>query len=97
MPAVPHNLCSNSAKVLGRFKITRKDILAASEGKGCATTVIRDAASQSAGVSIAVDVVGSFEAMRWYLREAKKRMDRIHPRLRDNAGLVARLADYEEL
>ena len=42
-----------------------------------------------------VDVAGSFEAMRWYLREAKLRMDRIHPRLRDNAGLVARLVDYE--
>jgi len=89
-------ILDSARTVLTAFRLSRKDITAASEGRHFAVHAIRDATSQSAGVAIAVNVVGSFEAIRWYLREAKKRIDRIHPRLRDNAGLVTRLADYEE-
>ena len=41
------------------------------------------------------DVVGSFEAMRRYLREVKKCLERVDPHLCNNVGLVARLVDWE--
>eukprot|EP00434_Breviolum_minutum_P041593 symbB.v1.2.037001.t1/scaffold5352.1/size28163/2 len=67
-----------------------------SPGQGFAAAAIQDAVSRSAGVSMAVDVVGSFEAMRRYLREVKKCLERVDPHLCNNVGLVARLVDWEE-
>jgi hypothetical protein len=45
---------------------------------------------------LATDVVESFEAMRNYLREVNKCLERVDPHLCNNAGLVARLVDWEE-
>lgn len=82
--------------MLSKFGLSSKDIVAAGEGKGFAAAAIQDAVSRSAGVSMAVDVVGSFEAMRRYLREVKKCLERVDPHLCNNVGLVARLVDWEE-
>lgn len=45
---------------------------------------------------LATDVVESFEAMRLYLREVEHCLERVDPHLCNNAGLVARLVDWEE-
>lgn len=45
---------------------------------------------------LATDVVDSFEAMRVYLREVANQLERVDPHLGNNAGLVARLVDWEE-
>jgi hypothetical protein len=45
---------------------------------------------------LATDVVESFGAMRRYLIEVKKCLERVDPHLCNNAGLVARLVDWEE-
>jgi len=45
---------------------------------------------------LAGDVVQSFDAMRAYLREAAHCLERVDPHLCNNAGLVARLVDWEE-
>ncbi|CAK9067126.1 unnamed protein product, partial [Durusdinium trenchii] len=42
------------------------------------------------------DVVESFVAMRLYLREIGKCLERVDPHLCNNAGLVTRLVDWEE-
>ncbi|CAE7714679.1 unnamed protein product, partial [Symbiodinium pilosum] len=42
------------------------------------------------------DVVESFVAMRFYLREIGKCLERVDPHLCNNAGLVTRLVDWEE-
>ncbi|CAE7732699.1 Kcnh5 [Symbiodinium sp. CCMP2592] len=91
-----YDILESAAAVLSRFSLTSKDIVAAGEGKGFAAAAIQDAVSRSAGVSMAVDVVGSFEAMRRYLREVKKCLERVDPHLCNNVGLVARLVDWEE-
>jgi len=91
-----YDILESAAAVLSKFSLTSKDIVAAGEGKGFAAAAIQDAVSRSAGVSMAVDVVGSFEAMRRYLREVKKCLERVDPHLCNNVGLVARLVDWEE-
>jgi len=45
---------------------------------------------------LALDVVESFAAMRNYLREVERRLERVDPHLCNNAGLVSRLVDWEE-
>jgi hypothetical protein len=45
---------------------------------------------------LASDVVESFDAMRKYLREVKKCLERVDPHLCNNQGLVTRLVDWEE-
>ena len=45
---------------------------------------------------LATDVVDSFSAMREYLREVELCLERVDPHLCNNAGLVARLVDWEE-
>lgn len=45
---------------------------------------------------LATDVVESFQAMRDYLRTVSKCLERVDPHLCNNAGLVARLVDWEE-
>ncbi|CAK0852117.1 unnamed protein product [Prorocentrum cordatum] len=45
---------------------------------------------------LAADVVESFEAMRKYLREVSRCLERVDPHLCNNSGLVARLVDWEE-
>lgn len=45
---------------------------------------------------LAKDVVDSFTAMREYLREVSRCLERVDPHLCNNAGLVARLVDWEE-
>eukprot|EP00930_Biecheleria_cincta_P090593 TRINITY_DN799_c0_g2_i1.p1 TRINITY_DN799_c0_g2~~TRINITY_DN799_c0_g2_i1.p1 ORF type:complete len:528 (+),score=100.88 TRINITY_DN799_c0_g2_i1:120-1703(+) len=82
--------------VLDRVGITSKEVVAAGEGKGWAQATISDAISRQAGVSLAVDVVASFEAMRRYLQGVKKCLERVDPHLCNNGGLVARLVDWEE-
>lgn len=46
--------------------------------------------------TLAMDVVESFKAMRQYLTEVANCLERVDPHLGNNAGLVARLADWEE-
>ena len=41
-------------------------------------------------------MVGSFDAMRSYLREVERCLERVDPHLCNNAGLVSRLVDWEE-
>ncbi|CAJ1357462.1 unnamed protein product [Effrenium voratum] len=90
------DILESAADVLSKFGLTSKDIVAAGEGKGFAAAAIQDAVSRSAGVSMAVDVVGSFEAMRRYLREVKKCLERVDPHLCNNVGLVARPGGWQE-
>lgn len=45
---------------------------------------------------LAKDVLDSFTAMREYLREVSRCLERVDPHLCNNAGLVARLVDWEE-
>jgi len=52
-------------------------------------------ASRAARV-LASDVVGSFEAVRKYLREVGQCLEKVDPHLCNNAGLVALLVDWEE-
>jgi len=49
-----------------------------------------------AAETLAMDVVSSFAAMRGYLREVSVCLERVDPHLCNNAGLVARLVDWEE-
>lgn len=46
--------------------------------------------------TIALQVVESFEELRDYLHEVQHHMDRLHPQLCQNPGLVARLVRWEE-
>uniref|UniRef100_A0A7S1WU01 Uncharacterized protein n=1 Tax=Alexandrium catenella TaxID=2925 RepID=A0A7S1WU01_ALECA len=55
-----------------------------------------NAESLRAARILATDVVESFEAMRVYLREVEHCLERVDPHLCNNAGLVARLVDWEE-
>ena len=41
-------------------------------------------------------MVESFAAMRRYLREVEPRLELLDAQLRNNAGLVSRLEDFEE-
>jgi len=50
----------------------------------------------SAARILATDVVESFQAMRDYLREVERCLERVDPHLCNNVGLVARLVDWEE-
>jgi len=45
---------------------------------------------------LAKDVLDSFTAMREYLREVGRCLERVDPHLCNNSGLVARLVDWEE-
>mmetsp|Transcript_86791 Transcript_86791/g.218470 ORF Transcript_86791/g.218470 Transcript_86791/m.218470 type:complete len:535 (-) Transcript_86791:127-1731(-) len=45
---------------------------------------------------LAKDVVESFAAMRDYLKEVERCLERVDPHLCNNVGLVARLVDWEE-
>ena len=45
---------------------------------------------------IARDVTNSFDAMRSYLRQARKVIDHVDPHLCSNVGLVQRLVNWEE-
>lgn len=65
----------------------------------CNTTVSdgeMSANALSAARTLATDVVESFIAMREYLREVEKCLERVDPHLCNNVGLVARLVDWEE-
>jgi len=50
----------------------------------------------SAARILASDVSESFAALREYLREVERCLERVDPHLCNNAGLVARLVDWEE-
>jgi uncharacterized protein YeaO (DUF488 family) len=50
----------------------------------------------SAALSLSGDVVEAFLAMRKYLRETSKCLERVDPHLCNNVGLVGRLVDWEE-
>ncbi|CAE6927873.1 unnamed protein product [Symbiodinium natans] len=50
----------------------------------------------AAARSLTKDVLDSFTAMREYLREVGRCLERVDPHLCNNAGLVARLVDWEE-
>jgi len=54
------------------------------------------AALYEAAQTLARDVVESFLAIREYLREVERCLERIDPHLCNNLGLVARLVDWEE-
>uniref|UniRef100_A0A7S0F9X3 Uncharacterized protein n=1 Tax=Pyrodinium bahamense TaxID=73915 RepID=A0A7S0F9X3_9DINO len=55
-----------------------------------------DAENLRAARILATDVVESYQAMRVYLREVQNCLERVDPHLCNNAGLVARLVDWEE-
>jgi hypothetical protein len=76
--------------------LTSKDVIAAAEGNGPAVVAVTAAVARIAGVSLAIDVVASYEAMRRYLREVSRCLERVDPHLCNNVGLVARLVDWEE-
>jgi hypothetical protein len=61
-------------------------------GEGCESSM----EALSAARILATDVVESFAAMRDYLREVERCLERVDPHLCNNAGLVARLVDWEE-
>jgi len=63
--------------------------------KGHTNAPIRGAAREAAQV-LASDVLAAFDAMRNYLFEVSKCMERVDPHLCNNVGLVARLVDWEE-
>jgi len=50
----------------------------------------------SAARILATDIVESFAAMRDYLREVERCLERVDPHLCNNQGIVARLVDWEE-
>eukprot|EP00928_Gymnodinium_smaydae_P073016 TRINITY_DN56283_c0_g1_i1.p1 TRINITY_DN56283_c0_g1~~TRINITY_DN56283_c0_g1_i1.p1 ORF type:complete len:579 (-),score=118.62 TRINITY_DN56283_c0_g1_i1:575-2311(-) len=50
----------------------------------------------SVAACLAADVVDSFQAMRDYLSDLSSMISRVDPHLRNNAGLVTRLVDFEE-
>jgi len=52
--------------------------------------------ARNAARLLASDVVESFGAMRSYLREVERCLERVDPHLCNNAGLVVRLVDWEE-
>lgn len=54
------------------------------------------AGTRSAAQILSGDVVSSFTAMRGYLRGVGACLERVDPHLCNNAGLVARLVDWEE-
>jgi hypothetical protein len=90
------DILESSQTVLERFGISSKEVVAAGKGNAPAQTIISDAISQRAGLSIAVDVVASFEATRQYLQQVRRCIERVDPHLCNNIGLVARLVDWEE-
>ena len=49
-----------------------------------------------AALTLAANVVESFEELRDYLHQVQHQMDRLHPQLCQNPGLVARLVRWEE-
>jgi len=53
-------------------------------------------AAREAALVLASDVTASYDAMRAYLAEVGTCIERIDPHLCNNAGLVARLVDWEE-
>jgi hypothetical protein len=68
-----------------------------------ALRLVEEAKAEGAGAQamaaariLATDVVDSFSAMREYLREVELCLERVDPHLCNNAGLVARLVDWEE-
>lgn len=66
-----------------------------------ATAVLRrfdaeEYGAMNAAQMLATDVVESFQALREYLREVEQCLERVDPHLCNNAGLVARLVDWEE-
>lgn len=90
------DILESSQQVLERFGISSQEVVAAGEGNALAQATISGAISKRAGLSLAVDVVASFEAMRRYLRQVKRCMERVDPHLCNNSGLVERLVDWEE-
>lgn len=52
--------------------------------------------ARSAGAILAGDVISSYQAMRNYFRVVGTRIEHVDPHLCNNAGLVARLVDWEE-
>eukprot|EP00930_Biecheleria_cincta_P090592 TRINITY_DN799_c0_g1_i1.p1 TRINITY_DN799_c0_g1~~TRINITY_DN799_c0_g1_i1.p1 ORF type:complete len:527 (+),score=105.08 TRINITY_DN799_c0_g1_i1:74-1654(+) len=90
------DILESSQKVLEGFGISSKEVVAAGEGNALAQAAISHAVFQRAGLSLAVDVVASFEAMRRYLQQVNRCMERVDPHLCNNTGLVARLVDWEE-
>merc|ERR1712014_64038 len=50
----------------------------------------------SAARGLSGDVMDSFLAMRRYLRETSRCLERVDPHLCNNVGLVERLVDWEE-
>lgn len=52
--------------------------------------------AREAAKTMSSDVVASYQAVCNYLREVGKCVERVDPHLCNNAGLVARLADWEE-
>jgi len=63
-------------------------------GRGAGSGAAKDACD--AARVLAQDIVGSFAAMRAYLQKVGRCLERVDPHLCNNAGLVARLVDWEE-
>lgn len=63
-----------------------------------ATVALRNGLSDGSAPNsaIIIEVVDAYEAMRDYLRRVEPFLDQVAPRLSENAGLAARLAQLEE-
>lgn len=95
------------AGLVARLSVAVRDRRQAPDGHLCASVLLdsmavlsesRAARHQQAAVESAVarGVVDSFAAVRAQIRAAGSCVERVDPRLRNNASLVARLADWEE-
>ncbi|CAE8605682.1 unnamed protein product [Polarella glacialis] len=90
------DILESALVVLEHQGLSSKEVVASAEGNGMAAAAVAAATNRSAGVSLAIDVVASFEAARRYLREVSRCLERVDPHLCNNVGLVARLVDWEE-
>eukprot|EP00933_Yihiella_yeosuensis_P071605 TRINITY_DN79822_c0_g1_i1.p1 TRINITY_DN79822_c0_g1~~TRINITY_DN79822_c0_g1_i1.p1 ORF type:complete len:538 (-),score=97.19 TRINITY_DN79822_c0_g1_i1:73-1686(-) len=81
---------------LEKSNLTSKQVVAAAEGNGMAAAAVSAAEARNPGINLAIDVVASYEAMRRYLKEVSRCLERVDPHLCNNVGLVARLVDWEE-
>jgi hypothetical protein len=55
-----------------------------------------EARAREAAFALASDVIGSYQAIRQYFRKVADFIEHVDPHLCNNAGLVARLVDWEE-
>eukprot|EP00927_Polykrikos_kofoidii_P043957 TRINITY_DN38062_c0_g2_i1.p1 TRINITY_DN38062_c0_g2~~TRINITY_DN38062_c0_g2_i1.p1 ORF type:complete len:647 (+),score=125.11 TRINITY_DN38062_c0_g2_i1:69-2009(+) len=101
--------CIARLNSVANFKRKGRDDLTVGVLEGAAATLRRCDSAERLGILepedveafcaariLASDVVDAFAAVREYLAEVEHCMERVDPHLCNNAGLVARLVDWEE-